>query len=174
MTGLESFNSLPASEAEDELHACFANRAWAARVASGRPYPNLEMLFAAAEEAWSELSAGDWLRAFAAHPRIGEVGGHAPAASEREQSGVRQASAKTLTALASENRRYEDRFGHVFLIAASGRGADDCVGRNQSIRRHATRTGCATKTFLRAPPEERLCAEDREQGRLKELPTLWR
>src|SRR5438067_6962826 len=68
---------MPASEAEDELHACFANRAWAARVASGRPYPNLEMLFAAAEEAWSELSAGDWLRAFAAHPRIGEVGGHA-------------------------------------------------------------------------------------------------
>ena len=163
MTGLESFNSLPASEAEDELHACFANRAWAARVASGRPYPNLEMLFAAAEEAWSELSAGDWLRAFAAHPRIGEVGGHAPAASEREQSGVRQASAKTLTALASENRRYEDRFGHVFLIAAIGRGADEIL--------HALRQRMKNDPYTEL---EVAAAEQRKITRLRVLALLER
>jgi 2-oxo-4-hydroxy-4-carboxy--5-ureidoimidazoline (OHCU) decarboxylase len=39
-----------------------------------------------------------------------------------------QASGQTLAALAEENRRYEDRFGHVFLIAASGRAAEEILG----------------------------------------------
>lgn len=81
-----------------------------------------------AEVAWSELSAGDWLDAFAAHPRIGEHGGNAPKTSEREQSRVMDAPAETLTALAEENREYERRFGHTFLIAASGRSAEEVLG----------------------------------------------
>ena len=96
-------------------------------MAAGRPYPTISSLQAAAELAWRDLSDADWLQAFATHPRVGEAGGHAPASSEREQSKVRQASAETLAALAAENREYERRFGHVFLIAASGRGADEIL-----------------------------------------------
>jgi OHCU decarboxylase len=125
--GLDRFNALPAAEAEELLYSCFAERSWASHMASGRPYRDLDVLLAAAESAWSELKPGDWLRAFAAHPRIGDRGGHAPAASEREQSGVRQASAGTLAVLAAENREYEARFGHVFLIAARGRSADEIL-----------------------------------------------
>jgi len=121
------FNALPDREAEDQLYACFADHSWAARVASARPYHNLEALLEESEVAWAELKPGDWLHAFAAHPRIGERGGHAPATSEREQSGVRRASARTLAALTAENRKYEERFGHVFLIAARGRSADDIL-----------------------------------------------
>jgi len=84
---LARFNALPDQEAEDQLYAGFADRSWAARVASGRPYRDLDHLLDVAELAWSELKPGDWLRAFRAHPRIGEQGGHAPAVSEREQSG---------------------------------------------------------------------------------------
>jgi len=124
---LARFNALPDQEAEDQLYAGFADRSWAARVASGRPYRDLDHLLDVAELAWSELKPGDWLRAFRAHPRIGEQGGHAPAVSEREQSGVRQASALTLAALTAENRKYEERFGHVFLIAARGRSADEIL-----------------------------------------------
>src|SRR5690242_19464539 len=105
----------------------FANRAWASRVAAGRPYPNVSALMEAAESAWSQLTPSDWLEAFAAHPRIGERGGHAPIASEREQNKVMQGANATLAALAAENRRYEDRFGHVFLIAASGRTAEEIL-----------------------------------------------
>jgi len=86
---------------------------------------------ASAEAAWSELGRSDWLEAFAAHPRIGERGGHAPATSAREQSRVMKATNELLSALASENRRYEGRFGHVFLIAASGRSAEEIL---QSLR----------------------------------------
>jgi allantoicase len=124
---IEQFNALSPIQAEDQLYAAFANRFWAARVGAGRPYRNLDALLAAAESAWSDLKPGDWLQAFAAHPRIGERGGHAPATSEREQSAVIQASARTLAALEAENRRYEERFGRVFLIAARGRSAEEIL-----------------------------------------------
>jgi len=74
-----------------------------------------------------QLTDDEWLEAMKAHPRIGERGGDAPKSSELEQSRAMQASASTLTALAAENRRYEERFGHVFLIFASGRGGDEIL-----------------------------------------------
>src|SRR5207237_2546168 len=85
------------------------------------------------------------------------------AASEREQSGVRQASAKTLTALASENRRYDDRFGHVFLIAASGRGADEIL--------HALRQRMKNDPYTEL---EVAAAEQRKITRLRVLALLER
>ena len=91
------------------------------------PYPDLDSLLGAADRAWSELEPSDWAEALAGHPRIGERGGSSPAASEREQSGVRVAAAGTLEHLAAENRLYEARFGHVFLIAAAGKSADDIL-----------------------------------------------
>ena len=126
--GVDLLNALSTEEAERRLYTCFANRAWAARVAAGRPYHDLSALLASAESAWTELLPSDWLAAFAAHPRIGESGGHAPAVSEREQSQIRLAADDTLAALAAENRLYEDRFGHVFLISASGRSANEMLG----------------------------------------------
>src|SRR5207245_2502384 len=112
---------MPAEEAVSNLHECFASRPWAERVASGRPYRDFEGLLAACDTAWSELARPDWLAAFAAHPRIGESGGHAPESSKREQAGLGAAPTATMAAVAEENRRYEAHFGHVFLISASGR-----------------------------------------------------
>jgi len=96
-------------------------------VAEGWPYPDLDSLLDAAERAWSECEPADWAEALAGHPRIGERGGSSPAASDREQSGVRTAAATTLDQLAAENRLYEARFGHVFLIAAAGKSADEIL-----------------------------------------------
>jgi OHCU decarboxylase len=132
---IDRFNARSREEAERQLYACFASHRWAAHVARGRPYANLSALLASAESAWIGLAPGEWLDAFAAHPRIGERGGHSPAASEREQSGVRQGSEETLAALGAENRRYEARFGHVFLIAASGRTAEEIL---EALRQRMT------------------------------------
>src|SRR5207245_3018423 len=96
-SAMPSFNALPAEEAEQRLRSCFANRAWAARVAAGRPDRDVTEMMAAAESAWAGLTAEDWLKAFAAHPRIGEKGGHAPETSEREQRKLAQGSDVTLT-----------------------------------------------------------------------------
>jgi len=109
------------------LYSCFANQAWAAAVAGARPFDDLPALFRAAESAWAKLTPADWMGAIAAHPRIGEGGGASPRLSSGEQSRVMEAQAATLEALAVENRRYESRFGHVFLISARGRSAEEIL-----------------------------------------------
>jgi OHCU decarboxylase len=124
---LTRFNAASTEEAVRLVYGCFANGAWAAKVVGGRPYESLGAVLASAEAAWSELVPADWLEAFAAHPRIGERGGSSPAASDREQSAAGQASAATLAGLAAENREYEARFGHVFLISATGRSAEEML-----------------------------------------------
>ena len=125
--GLAWFNGLGDDEAQQVLYGCLALRGWAARVAAGRPYENVKRLMARVDAELAKLSDGDWLQAFAAHPRIGERGGHSAATSEREQSRVMQASDETLTALHAENQAYEEKFGHIFLIAAAGRSADEIL-----------------------------------------------
>ena len=125
--GLAWFNSLGDEEARDELFQCLALRTWAENVVAHRPYDTLSHLIARVDTEMDRLGEGDWLQAFAAHPRIGERGGHAPATSEQEQSRVMQAADETLEALRAENRLYEERFGHVFLIAAAGRSASDIL-----------------------------------------------
>ena len=110
------------------MRACLPNRRWAARLLAGRPYRDPKDLLVAAALYARDLTDEEWLEAIAAHPRIGERGGNSPDASEREQGRVLQASADTLNALAAENRQYEKRFGHVFLIAASGRSGDEILG----------------------------------------------
>lgn len=129
--GLDGFNRLPAKEAEQLLFECFAHRGWSAGVAAARPFEDLAQLESAAEREWAALGPADWLEAFSAHPRIGERGGGSPAASDHEQSKVVRSSRKTRESLARENQRYEERFGHVFLIAASGRTADDILAELQ-------------------------------------------
>ena len=96
-------------------------------MAAGWPYADLPALFEAADRAWSELEPSDWAEALAGHPRVGESGGSSPNASEREQKGVRDASVDVQTELAEANRGYEARFGHVFLIAAAGKSADEIL-----------------------------------------------
>lgn len=91
-----------------------ANRRWARAVAKG----------IAPEVAMDDLSDEEWLAAVKTHPRIGERGG---IASQREQSTALRASPETLGELAAENRKYEAKFGHVFLIAASGRSAEEIL-----------------------------------------------
>lgn len=118
---------MPPDEAARQLLGSFASRTWAERVAAGRPYGDLAELFNGCESAWKELAPAEWLAAFAAHPRIGERGGHAPESSEREQSAVGSAPAEMIAAIAQANPRYEARFGHVFLISASGRTAGEVL-----------------------------------------------
>jgi 2-oxo-4-hydroxy-4-carboxy-5-ureidoimidazoline decarboxylase len=123
--GAEVLNAMPADRLEDALLACCAAPAWAARVAAGRPYPDRAAVLAAADAAGRELGWTEVSKGLAAHPRIGEraEGGSREAAwSRREQSAAAEtADGRTRAALIEANRAYEDRFGHVFLIFASGR-----------------------------------------------------
>ena len=114
-------------ELEEKLYGVLANRRWVREVASGWPYGGLHTLIDTADILMHTLTDEEWLEAMAAHPRIGERGGDSPDSSVREQDRAMTASASTLAELADENRRYEDKFGHVFLIFASGRSAEEIL-----------------------------------------------
>ena len=125
---LDRFNQLPEDEAVAELLAVCHSRRWASAVAAGRPYADVAALQRAADEVWTGLDPDDWLEAFAAHPRIGEGGSGASADwSRQEQAGVGGAGEDVRERLARGNADYEARFGHVFLISAAGRSADEIL-----------------------------------------------
>jgi 2-oxo-4-hydroxy-4-carboxy-5-ureidoimidazoline decarboxylase len=131
---------------EDRLYACLASRRWAQAVASQQPFITVTRLFAVAVEAMNTLTDREWLEAMKAHPRIGERGGDAPERSDREQSRAAQSLPATLQALGAENRRYEDKFGHVFLIAASGRSGEEILAE---LRRRMSNDPAAELTEAR-------------------------
>jgi 2-oxo-4-hydroxy-4-carboxy-5-ureidoimidazoline decarboxylase len=121
---LARFNALTTDECERELLACCASPRWARQVAAGRPYPDVAAVCAEGDAVLGRLDWGDVAAALAAHPRIGErPAGTDRAAtwSRREQAGVAGAEPHARAALVAANREYEERFGHVFLIFATGR-----------------------------------------------------
>jgi 2-oxo-4-hydroxy-4-carboxy-5-ureidoimidazoline decarboxylase len=118
-------NSLETPAAHAALLSCCGSRRWVEQLLAARPFGSDAALHAAAERAWWALGGEDWREAFARHPRIGEAA--ADEWSRREQAGVDLATAATRAALALENRVYEQRFGHGFLICASGRTAEEML-----------------------------------------------
>lgn len=124
-----NLNALSTEEAEKELLAFCASRAFAREVAAGRPYAGQAELGAAAEAAVRALAWPDVEEALAAHPRIGERAASAGRESEwsrQEQSGVED---HVRAELAEGNRVYEQRFGHVYLICATGLSGEEMLAR---------------------------------------------
>jgi allantoicase len=130
---LARFDTLLPAEAEAELTACCGSRAWAEKMAAARPFGSLEGALERADAIWRSLGKDDWLEAFRAHPKIGEAkaerdaGAAARAWSEGEQAGVRAAAEGTLGALAQENLAYEAKFGHIFIVCATGKSAEEML-----------------------------------------------
>jgi 2-oxo-4-hydroxy-4-carboxy-5-ureidoimidazoline decarboxylase len=130
---LERWNALDAIEAAREVLPCCGSRAWAAALAARRPLADNAGLLNSASEVWLALPEADWMEAFNSHPRIGEQ--HAQAAateaslksSAQEQSVAISADDAAKLALAEGNRRYEQRFGRIFIICASGRTAQEIL-----------------------------------------------
>lgn len=110
----------------DRLRACCAAPAWIQAVAAGRPYPDLDALDGASDRATALLSGSDLDQALAAHPRIGERADHG-GWSAQEQAGVSEADADVRTRLRQANVDYEQRFGHVYLVCATGRSAQEML-----------------------------------------------
>lgn len=133
MSGLARLNAAPAAQAEADLLTCCGSREWARRVAALRPFAGGDALFDAADVVWWALDREDWLQAFRSHPRIGEnkaeagQTGREQGWSRGEQSGMDAAADATRRALADGNRAYEKRFGHIYLVCATGKTADELL-----------------------------------------------
>jgi allantoicase len=107
-----------------ELHRICGSSRWVNAMLHARPFASWDALVAASNEIWLSLDANDWLEAFAAHPRIGE---RKAGWSSQEQSGTRSASGETMQRIADGNREYEEKFGFIYLVCATGRSADEML-----------------------------------------------
>lgn len=130
---LEQLNDLSASDARKEFLKCCGSTPWAWEMADARQFDNLDTLLSTADELWWSLDEEDWLEAFRAHPKIGEKqaasaqSAQAESWSAQEQSRVADASWQTKAELARLNREYEDRFGFIFIVCASGRSLEEML-----------------------------------------------
>ena len=146
--GLQRLNALPAELARQELQACCSSARWAAEVASDRPYASAGEVLARSDESVAGLGQADLEEALAAHPGIGDrsqagppgraqAGDGAAAGwpgqeagaswSRQEQAGAHAADPATLQALADGNEAYERRFGHIYLVCATGRSGAEML-----------------------------------------------
>lgn len=131
---LDELNSLSSVAAARVLYACGGNGRWVDAMLERRPYASVDALLDASDVEWRATGPNDWREAFAGHPRIGErrpeerrPEDRGPDWSAAEQSGVDAADAAKRSALAEANREYEERFGHIFLVSALGKGATELL-----------------------------------------------
>jgi 2-oxo-4-hydroxy-4-carboxy-5-ureidoimidazoline decarboxylase len=121
------FNQLPGQDAQQTLLDCCSAPGWAEQMTAGRPYYSAEDAIRQSGAIVAALSAADLTEALAGHPRIGErpdtsqYAAKAADWSRREQAGVDADDAQMSQALATGNLEYERRFGHIYLVCASGR-----------------------------------------------------
>lgn len=125
MTSVEELDAMSPSEAAEVFRSCCGATRWVNEMVAMRPFHSTSRVHAAADEAWSRTSTADWLEAFSHHPRIGErkVEGWA----KGEQAAVSSASESTQQQLAGINRAYEEKFGHIYIICATGRSAEEML-----------------------------------------------
>jgi len=130
---LASLNSLSPSQAEAEFLKCCGSKNWARQLTAARPFASFDELIAKADRIWWSLDSQDWLEAFHSHPKIGEKKAAAPTAvesqrwSEDEQAAIRDSAEQTLDALAKLNQTYEENFGYIFIVCASGKSSEEML-----------------------------------------------
>ena len=133
MDVIDGINSIPSEQAQAEFLKCCGSRRWAAKMIAQRPFENVEEIVTAADRIWWTLEATDWLEAFDSHPRIGETKAAAPVApeslswSETEQSGTRDSTRQTMDELAELNRQYQEKFGFIYIVCATGKSAEEML-----------------------------------------------
>ncbi len=130
---LQRLNTLSTVQAEAELLKCCGSAKWARQIVERRPFDNLNDLLAHADSIWWSLDSTEWLEAFAHHPKIGEkraAGAQSDEArrwSEAEQAKASPATRETSLALGEANRQYEQRFGYIFIVCATGKSSEEIV-----------------------------------------------
>ena len=158
---VRELDALPAERAAELLRACCGASRWVAAMVAHRPFGSPGTLLAAADDAWWSLGPDDWREAFAHHPRIGEWRAEvaqderAASWSASEQAGARDATRTVHDALAEANREYEARFGHIYIVCATGKTADQMLAM--------------ARARLRSSPDEELRVAAGEQAKITRL-----
>ncbi|HEX5655357.1 MAG TPA: 2-oxo-4-hydroxy-4-carboxy-5-ureidoimidazoline decarboxylase [Chitinophagaceae bacterium] len=130
---LHEFNILPREQLIETLNKCCGSSAWVKRMLPFVPADDMVELLEDAEEQWWLCTEGDWKEAFAQHPKIGDKESlhkkfeSTAAWASDEQSGVVDAPNEIIEDLAEANRLYEEKFGYIFIVCATGKSAEEML-----------------------------------------------
>ena len=129
---LEEFNNLIAKEAKHELFKCCGSTHWVENVIKYLPFISLESLKAISDNVWWDCKKEDWLEAFSQHPKIGQKAMEkkfeaTKSWAENEQSGTQNADEQLLQELIQANSNYENKFGYIFIVCATGKTAQEML-----------------------------------------------
>ncbi|MGM0570237.1 2-oxo-4-hydroxy-4-carboxy-5-ureidoimidazoline decarboxylase [Marinobacter sp.] len=130
---LEELNALPPDQAEARFRDCCAAEPWVQGMVDNRPYTSREAMLAQSQRLWPTLTERDWLQAFEAHPRIGDVDSlrkkyaSSKALASGEQAGARSADEDVLRRLKQGNDTYLEKFGFIFIVCATGKSAKEML-----------------------------------------------
>lgn len=131
---LQAFNQLKEEQAKAALLTCCGSGKWASLLFSQFPFQDEKEIVELATSIWyNECTEADWLEAFTHHPKIGDVNdlekrfASTKHLTGNEQSAVAGASASTIESLAQRNREYEEKFGFIFIVFATGKSAEEML-----------------------------------------------
>lgn len=134
MSPAEKLDAASATQAREMLDRCCGSARWAESMTARRPFGSDAALFAAADEEWAKVSTDDILEALAHHPRIGanmdelrKKYASTATWAANEQAGAAAATEDLLIALQGANARYDARYGHVFVVCATGKSAAEML-----------------------------------------------
>ena len=158
---LHELNTLPRQQLIEELTKCCGSASWVNGMLPFIPADDMIELLEDAEEQWWQCNEEDWKEAFSHHPKIGDVESLTKKFASTaqwavgEQSAVNIASKETIEALAGGNRLYEEKFGYIFIVFATGKSAEEMLMLLQS-------------RLINSPEEEIQIAAD-EQNKITKL-----
>lgn len=108
----------------EQLTWCCGSSRWVDCMMTRQPFGTGKEAITAGDECWKNLGPTDWLEAFAHHPRIGD---RVSGAEASEQAGAQSAEQSTKNQLVEVNREYENRFGHIYIVCATGKSAEEML-----------------------------------------------
>lgn len=132
---LSQFNELSEADAVAKLLTCCTSSSWANKLADMRPFTDIDAMLSASAEAWDDAkqSEANLLEAFDGHPQIGNVATlkekyrNTQDSAAHEQSGANEADDQVLENLAQGNQDYNDKFGFIFIVFATGKSAQQML-----------------------------------------------
>lgn len=130
---LEEFNMQSPEKARQDLLKCCGSTAWADKLMEHFPFSTMDDLKISSDRSWYSCTKNDWLEAFSHHPKIGDktvADKKYPSTAEwakHEQSAVKDAGQNILSDLVKANKLYEEKFGYIFIVCATGKKATEIL-----------------------------------------------